>query len=68
MHQIGQVNVQLSYIIMSGKSIIFIFICYIKELTQYYSNSIALLKDSDSDFDDIIVDYSALEDNAGLNI
>ena len=53
---------------MSGKSIIFIFICYIKELTQYYSNSIALLEDSDSDFGDIIVDYSALEDNAGLNI
>ena len=53
---------------MSGKSIIFIFICYIKELTQYYSNSIVLLEDSDSDFNDIIVDYSALEDNAGLNI
>ena len=52
---------------MCGKSTLIIYLIF-KTNLQYYSNSIALFKDSDDDSIDIKVDYSILENNAELSM
>ena len=52
---------------MSGKLTLIIYLIF-KPNLQYYSNSIALIEDSDDDSIDIKVDYSALENNAELSM
>ena len=52
---------------MCGKSTLIIYLIF-KTNLQYYSNSIALFKDSDDDSIDIKVDYNALENNAELSM
>ena len=52
---------------MCGKSTLIIYLIF-KTNLQYYSNSITLFEDSDNDFINIKVDYSALENNAELSI
>ena len=52
---------------MSGKSTFIIYLIF-KTNLQYYSNSIALFKDSDDDSIDIKVDYSILENNTELSM
>ena len=52
---------------MCGKSTLIIYLIF-KTNLQYYSNSIALFKDSDDDSIDIKVDYSILENNTELSM
>ena len=52
---------------MCGKSTLIIYLIF-KTNLQYYSNSIALFKDSDDDSIDIKVDYSTLENNTELSM
>ena len=67
MHQHGQVSWSLNYTTMSGKPILIIYSIY-KTNLQHYSNSIILFKNSDSNSNDIKVNYSVLEDNTELSI